>query len=194
MSSAGFPYFVPPQEPNIEAMRRNRGWFYLLGIALVLVGAMAISAPWIATFAVIEVVGVVLLVGGVMTLAGVFFGRHWRGVFLQVCMALLYIFIGYVLFENPLAGALGYTLVLAMFFIAGGVLRIVAGISNRFAGWGWTVFSGLITLALGIMIWRRFPQDALWVIGLFFGIDLIMNGWSWIMLGLALRLSPRQQA
>jgi uncharacterized membrane protein HdeD (DUF308 family) len=30
--------------------------------------------------------------------------------------------------------------------------------------------SGIITLILGIAIWRRWPEDSLWVIGLFLGI------------------------
>jgi uncharacterized membrane protein HdeD (DUF308 family) len=34
----------------------------------------------------------------------------------------------------------------------------------------------------------------LWVIGLFIGIDLIFNGWSWIMLALGLRMVPKQAA
>jgi uncharacterized membrane protein HdeD (DUF308 family) len=32
------------------------------------------------------------------------------------------------------------------------------------------------------------------VVGLFVGIDLIFDGWSWVMMGLALRSLPRQPA
>ncbi len=30
-------------------------------------------------------------------------------------------------------------------------------------------------------------RPALWVIGLFIGIELIFNGWAWVMLSLGLR-------
>jgi len=36
-------------------------------------------------------------------------------------------------------------------------------------------------------IWRQLPEAALWVIGTFIGIDLMFVGWSWLMLGMALR-------
>jgi uncharacterized membrane protein HdeD (DUF308 family) len=49
------------------------------------------------------------------------------------------------------------------------------------------LLNGLVTLLLGISIWRQWPESSLWVIGLFIGIDLIFAGWSWIMLALAVK-------
>ena len=40
---------------------------------------------------------------------------------------------------------------------------------------------------LGALIWEQWPEAALWVIGLFVGIDLIFTGWTWVMLSLAVR-------
>ena len=40
------------------------------------------------------------------------------------------------------------------------------------------------------MIWQQWPLDGLVVIGLFIGIDMIFNGWSLIMLGLAAKTLP----
>ena len=41
------------------------------------------------------------------------------------------------------------------------------------------------------MIWQEWPASALWVIGLFVGINLLFRGLDWIALGLALRALPR---
>ena len=79
---------------------------------------------------------------------------------------------------------------LAVFFVAAGVLRVGHALSRRFSGWGWTLLSGAVTLLLGVLIWRDFPESALWVIGTFVGIDLVFNGLSWVMLGLAARALP----
>ncbi len=43
------------------------------------------------------------------------------------------------------------------------------------------------------MIWQEWPASALWVIGLFVGINLLFRGFNWIALGLALRSLPRPQ-
>jgi len=47
--------------------------------------------------------------------------------------------------------------------------------------------NGGVTLLLGIIINRQLPEAALWVIGLFIGIEILLNGWAWVMLALGLR-------
>ena len=55
---------------------------------------------------------------------------------------------------------------------------------------GWVLFNGVITLVLGIFIWRQWPLSGAWVIGTFVGIELLMAGWSYVMLSLVLRRLP----
>jgi uncharacterized membrane protein HdeD (DUF308 family) len=51
---------------------------------------------------------------------------------------------------------------------------------------------GVVILLLGIAIWRQWPLSGLWVIGLFIGIDMVLNGWSLVMLGLAAKKIPEE--
>src|SRR5438552_76718 len=88
---------------------------------------------------------------------------------------------------RPVAGALSLTLLLAAFFVVGGVSRIMTALAIRFPGRGWTLLSGMVTLLLGIVIWRQWPISGLWVIGTFVGLDLIFDGWSLVMLGMRAR-------
>jgi uncharacterized membrane protein HdeD (DUF308 family) len=83
-----------------------------------------------------------------------------------------------------------FTLLIAAFLMVGGIFKIVTALSFRFAAWGWPVLSGVIDVALGIMIWMEWPASALWVIGLFVGISMVFRGVHWIALGLALRALP----
>jgi hypothetical protein len=39
----------------------------------------------------------------------------------------------------------------------------------------------------GMIINRQLPAAALWVIGMFIGIEMLFNGWAWVMLALGLR-------
>ena len=64
---------------------------------------------------------------------------------------------------------------------------------QRFPGWGWALLSGVVTLILGILIWREWPEISLWIIGLYVGIHLVFIGWSWVMLALAIAASRRRQ-
>ena len=81
--------------------------------------------------------------------------------------------------------------VLACLLMVGGIFKIVAALNYRFAGWGWPLVGGIIDLILGVMIWHDLPASALWVIGLFLGINLVFRGFNWIAIGLALKSSPR---
>jgi uncharacterized membrane protein HdeD (DUF308 family) len=69
----------------------------------------------------------------------------------------------------------------------GGTFRIIVSLFERFSSWGWVFFNGIITLFLGIAIWRQWPQSGLWVLGLFVGIDLIVNGMTWSALAVTVR-------
>ena len=64
---------------------------------------------------------------------------------------------------------------------------VAAALTLRFSGWGWNLLNGLISLLLGVMIFRQWPMSGEWVIGLFVGIDLLFAGFTWIMLALGLR-------
>jgi uncharacterized membrane protein HdeD (DUF308 family) len=57
----------------------------------------------------------------------------------------------------------------------------------RFPQWGWSLINGVITLLAGLLIYRRLPFDAVWVVGLLVGVEMLLNGWTWIMLALVLR-------
>jgi uncharacterized membrane protein HdeD (DUF308 family) len=171
-------------------------WFLFLGLILMVVGALAISAPHltaITTLTTVFMCGILLLVAGVVEVVNAFLARSWRGFFVYFLGGVLHFVVGLLMIEHPGVAAAAITLLLAAAFMAGGVGRIVIALLERFSGWGWALLNGAITFALGIMIWRQWPDSTEWVIGLFVGIDLIFNGWSWVMLGLLVR-RPGQQA
>jgi uncharacterized membrane protein HdeD (DUF308 family) len=85
-------------------------------------------------------------------------------------------------------------LVAAIFLMVGGVFRIISALADRFSGWGWVLLNGVVTLMLGILIYKGWPETGLWAIGLFIGIEMIFNGWAWIMLAAVLRSAPKTPA
>jgi uncharacterized membrane protein HdeD (DUF308 family) len=54
-------------------------------------------------------------------------------------------------------------------------------------GWGVMLFNGIVTLLLGIMIWRQFPLSGAWAVGILFGVKLMLSGWSLIFIGRSVR-------
>ena len=123
-----------------------------------------------------------------------FWHKRWAGFFLDLLTGILYVVAGWMMVTNPAESALLLTLIIAMFLVFEGVFRIVAALAARYPHWGWVMFNGIISLILGIMIWRQWPYSGLWVIGLFVGIEMLLNGWSLVMLSLTGRRLPAEAA
>ncbi len=166
------------------------GWLLALGILLILVGTFAVAVSLVATLASVLLFGWMLFFTGVVEAVYAFKQAKWGGVLLHVVNGVLSVVAGFLLARHPLAGAVVLTLLMAMFFMIGGLFRIIATFVMRLPHRGWLLLSGIITLLLGLLIWNQLPGAAVWVIGTFVGIDMIFSGWSWVMLALAARSRP----
>jgi uncharacterized membrane protein HdeD (DUF308 family) len=179
-----------PLLTGLEEIRRKWGWFLVLGIALIVLGATALAVPQLATLTSVSLFGWLVVWGGVFEAVAVFAARKWIGVFLHLLSGILSIVVGALMVTHPDAAAGALTLLLAAFFLIGGFFRVGAAVMVRFPGWGWAAFGGIVTALLGVLIWAEWPSSALWVIGTFVAIDLLCHGWAWMMFALAVRQIP----
>jgi uncharacterized membrane protein HdeD (DUF308 family) len=170
-------------------------WFLLLGLLLIVTGTAAIVLPPATvgtTFAVVLFLGVVLMVSGVATIVSAFWIGRWSGFLIQLLTGILYLACGFIVAENPLITALTMTIFVAVSFVVLGSFRTIGALVLRPPQWGWLMLSGVVTLLVGVIVFRQLPFNALWVVGLLVGLEMLFNGWSWVMLGLALRNLPRE--
>ncbi len=174
---------------EVQALRRFWFWFAALGAAMVVLGTIAIGFACLAevTVAVTWLFGFVLLAAGISEIINSFWAGRWSGTVIHLLIGVLYAIVGFMIIEQPELSAIKLTLIIAIFLIFGGIFRIVFALSERFTGWGWVLLNGVVTLLLGLMIYKQWPSSGLWVIGLFVGIELIFNGWAWVMLAISLR-------
>jgi uncharacterized membrane protein HdeD (DUF308 family) len=176
---------------GLEALRGNWFWFVLLGIALIVLGFVALGSVVIASLATAVTIGMLILLGGITETIGAFWCRGWSGFFLHLLAGVLSIVVGLLFIRAPLNALLALTMLVACLLMVGGIFQIVGALTYRFGGWGWALAGGVIDLILGIMIWQEWPASALWVIGLFVGISLVFRGVHWIAIGMTLRKLPR---
>ena len=184
-----------PLLSGMEEIRNSWGWFLGLGILLMLLGAICIIGDVTATFATVLVFGWLLLFSGIIALVHAFGTRNWSGFFLNLLSALFRGFTGYLLIRYPLAGAASLTLILASFFVVSGMFRAIAAGMMKFPRWGWAVFSGVVSIALGVMLLAQMPLSTLWFIGFAIGVDLICDGASLVGFGTAIhQIFPKPKA
>lgn len=174
----------------IEAMKSKQKRFLALGIVMLILGAAAVVVPNVATFAVEIFVGWLFTLCGAIQAICAFQSRKARSFFLHILGAVLYLAAGVLLLAYPLQGEITLTAIVVALFIVGGAFKIVAAIQLRSVpNWGWLLVSGIVTLMLGAFIWANWPGDAVWVIGLLVGIDLVFNGLWMTALSYGLRKS-----
>ena len=172
---------------KIDSIREHWGWFVALGFLLLLLGIAIIGSSYFTTIFTVIVLGIFLLCAGVVQIFQAFVARKWSGLFLSLFLGILYIVTGFLCMSRPETAAISITLWIAAFCLVIGLFKMIASLLIRFHQWGWVFFNGIVTFLLGAMIYANWPLSGLWVIGLFVGVDLILAGWSWIVLALSAR-------
>lgn len=178
----------------LSELHRSWGWFLALGIVFILCGAFCIVADIATTFATVLFFGWLLLVSGIAALIHAFTAGSWRGSLLYLLSALLRGFTGFLLIRYPAAGAISLTLVLASFFVVGGLFRSIGAGMVQFPRWGWSVFSGILSVVLGVMLLLQLPVSSVWFIGFAIGVDLIFEGGSLVGFAAAVHHLPGPSA
>lgn len=157
-------------------LHQNRKWYIGLGILLTIFGIVLLASLPFATLSVVFIFGVLMMLGGILHFVAAF--KIFNGGFrwLWALFGLLYLAAGYYAFTTPVKTAIVLTNLLAIVLIIAGVIRIFNAILFRaLQGWGWTLFSGLLTLATGIIILKS-PDAPFWVLGLFLAVDILFQG------------------
>ena len=185
--STNQPDIAKIQRAVASALHEHWKLYLAEGILLLVLGAVAILVPPIATLAVTIVLGWLFLISGLMGLVTSFWMRRAPGFLWSLISALLGVVVGFMLLASPLSGIFSLTLVLIAFFVIEGVVSIMFALDHKreLSGkWGWMVVSGVVDLVLAVMIFAGLPATATWAIGLLVGINMIFGGSALIAMAL----------
>jgi uncharacterized membrane protein HdeD (DUF308 family) len=161
---------------GIEEIRKSWIWFLVFGIVLMVLGAACIAKSQTATTFSILALGWVLAISGVVWLVGALQTWTWGGLFVYLLNAIIRCVTGYLLIRHPDAGAEAVTIIIAALFIVGGLFRAAGASVIQFPRWGWTVFAGLVSVALGVYLLATWSAVSTYFIGLAIGVDLVFDG------------------
>jgi uncharacterized membrane protein HdeD (DUF308 family) len=172
---------------ELDSIRSKWSWLLLLGILMATLGTIAIYILPAATIGTALIIGWLLVLSGIIEALHAFGVRRWRGVFLHLVAGGLGVLIGLLVVTHPLAGAVAWTLLFALFLAVIGLFRLAVAIRLKFPHWGWAAFDGIVTFGLGILVWAEWPWSGTWFLGLSVGISLVLRGWSYVMFAVAIR-------
>src|ERR1700726_4320376 len=176
------------QHSSSGIVRRASTFSILWGVALIILGMLAVGSPFLAAVAVNAFIAWLLVLAGVVHLTVAFHTREAGSLIWRVLVGLAYLFFGVYLIMHPALGVASLTLLLALLFLVEGILNIVLFFNLRsLRGSSWILTDGIITLILGLMIYTQWPSSSAWAIGTLVGVSLIISGVTRVMLSLAVR-------
>jgi uncharacterized membrane protein HdeD (DUF308 family) len=170
-----------------DAVRKESGWFLVLGLGLIVLGVFAIVYEGIATLASVSALGIILIAAGAVQLAAAFGARGAGHVVLYLIFGLLEMLVGFVLVTHPIGGALLVTLTLSVYLIFSGTFRFIYALWSQLPYYGWAAFSGAFAFILGVLLWMQFPSSAVWFLGFAVGVNFIFAGTAWTALAMKVR-------
>jgi len=160
----------------------------ILAVISLIGGIWALLNPPAATLAATLIAGWTFLFLGIVQIIQSFQVKDWPGFLWALLFGVLLLLAGLSLVFNPLAGMISLTLLVAALFLATGVVKVVYAFSLRpISGWGWVLVSGIVSIALAVMIMADFPWSAAAVLGILLGVELISNGILFLLIALGLR-------
>eukprot|EP00544_Gedaniella_sp_CCMP2646_P003625 CAMPEP_0202494318 /NCGR_PEP_ID=MMETSP1361-20130828/11098_1 /ASSEMBLY_ACC=CAM_ASM_000849 /TAXON_ID=210615 /ORGANISM="Staurosira complex sp., Strain CCMP2646" /LENGTH=265 /DNA_ID=CAMNT_0049124753 /DNA_START=23 /DNA_END=820 /DNA_ORIENTATION=+ len=158
-------------------IQKNWGFILTTGVADILAGCAAIAAPIYAT-AIAQVTQLAaLFVIGFSNIVGTFYvekGLKARSLLLGVAQ----IATGIVLGNNPVEFRYLATLFIASLGFADGLYRLVLAVQNAdLAERGWTIFTGLVSMAVSSLVAANLDVTSLFALGMVMGSLFIGAGW-----------------
>jgi uncharacterized membrane protein HdeD (DUF308 family) len=170
----------------IEGLKSRAGTARWVGIALIVAGVLSMAAPLVSGLSVMLVIGVLMLATGISTALLAFgVGAFGRGLWLLL-LGVLMVAAGWLIVTRPVEALASVTLMLAFYFFLSGFVELVAALGAAGApGRGWMIVSGIVTVLLGVSLWRHFPASAAVAVGVLFGLRMLFHGLWLFTVGLA---------
>jgi uncharacterized membrane protein HdeD (DUF308 family) len=178
--------------PDISAKWR---WFVVLGIALIALGVIAWLNVGTGIAAGTILIGASPLVGGAFQIIHAFLTKEWHGFVLSLSCGVLYLIGGLLIMNEPVHGALVLTILAGATLVVSGIIRTVLALEHRnMPAWGLVLLSGVVSIAVGCLLYVSLPWSGLWVLGTLIALDLVVQGVSWLYVGLMLRTVHQAEA
>ncbi len=158
-----------------NALKENAGVTVAVGVALTIMGLLAIMAPLFTGAAVTILVGILMLAAGITRGVFAFRAQTFGKGALMFLLGGIVALGGVLLLARPLIGLASLTMVLAAFFFADGIIEAVYAFQLRpVKGWVWMLLSGITSGLFGLFIVYQWPVSGTWAASASISADDLM--------------------
>jgi uncharacterized membrane protein HdeD (DUF308 family) len=170
---------------RLRAASKKLFW---IGLAMVVLGIVALVFPFISTMAVTLLVGWLLLIFGLITFINSFSIQGTGPFFGSLLLGLLSLAAGFYLVFHPVVGETALTLMVGIIFMFQGASEMVFAFEMRpLKGWVGMLLSGIASIVLSVLIMAGWPAISAVAVGILLGVDFISTGFGSIFVSQALK-------
>jgi uncharacterized membrane protein HdeD (DUF308 family) len=166
-----------------EEARKVSTLSVVLGLLLMAAGILGLIYVYVATITSAILFAWLLLLSGVASLIDAWRRRGQDGFWASAITAVLNLGAGIVIFWRPAASILALTMLVAVFLLVGGMLRIAGALAAPVPGAGWLGLHGLVDVVLAVLILATLPASSLYVLGTLLSVSLLVDGIALAVLG-----------
>lgn len=163
----------------------------LIGAITILIGAIIIGNAAVASMAIAVLTGIALLIGGGITVVGGLSVGSTGGKIFSIVIGVIMLLLGWSMLAHPLQGVISLSMAVLILIIAGGLTRLYMSFKMRGTQLSMPMLiSGILSLVLAAVIWWSVDGEAAnltSLLGILLGIETILNGIGFIVLGLFVR-------
>ena len=166
-----------------ERLKQRNDQLFWGGVAMAVVGLLALLFPVAATFAVVVMVGWLLILAGAVTIWDAFTVEGTGPFFGELLIGLLKLVLGVYLLRHADVSMVALTLLLAAVLMIDGAIQVALAFELRpLDGWVWMLVAGLVAIAVALLIASELPGISLVVLGIYLGISFLSTGIARIMI------------
>lgn len=174
----------------------NVSWLAIVGRGVIgiLFGVLALTAPVATAFSLLLVFSIYLMADGFLAIASAIKAARRKAAWgLLAVEGVVNIIASIVIFMNPKLGAAAFVLIIAIWSLIAGAVKLIAAFRRQPLGTrGWLAFSGLISLVFGLLLLSA-PLIGAVVLTWWLGIYGVVFGIALLVLGFQVR-SARKKA
>ena len=166
-----------PGQMIFDALAKKNDQLFWGGVAMAVVGALALLFPFGATLAIAIMAGWLLILAGGVTIADAFTVEGTGPFFGELLIGLLKLVLGVYLLRHPDVSMVVLTLLLAAVFVIDGAAQLALAFELRpMDGWGWLLLSGIIAIGVGILLAAELQEMSLVTLGILLGVSFLTTG------------------
>ena len=160
-----------------QAVRKYSLVYIAEAILLIIAGLLAVLYPLVSGAAITVPLGWLLIAAAVLQGVALFGTRQMPHSSMQLLSIVIALLVGFLLLRNPAQAREVITMLVVVHLMVQGVARLTFGFTIRpFENWLWVALSGVLGIALSLLLIASLPEPPVWVISLFVGLELIGEG------------------